>query len=60
VKAEEDMKCPHHQELLKLIAVSKKLSDEKESRSERFRCPVQGCGYTYTYTVTTEVGDKSW
>lgn len=40
--------CPHCEKELKLISESEKQSKTKTVRTQKYRCPVQGCGYTYT------------
>jgi hypothetical protein len=46
--------CPHCEKALKLIAETEKTFKGKTITTEKFRCPVSGCGYTFTTTTEEE------
>ncbi len=48
--------CPHHEgeKELRLISVSEKTFKGKTITTEKFRCQVSGCGYTFTTTTEEE------
>jgi hypothetical protein len=47
-------KCPHCDKPLKLIADSQRMKGTTVVYSSKYRCPVQGCGYTYSDSETVE------
>jgi C4-type Zn-finger protein len=50
----EKQECPHCRKELKLISESHKITDKGATRSKKYRCPVQGCGYTYTESISID------
>lgn len=43
--------CPHDSKPLKLISEVERVGKDGEvTVTEKWRCPVQGCGYTYTHS----------
>jgi C4-type Zn-finger protein len=43
--------CPHCKKELKLVGKAKKTTPVKEVFTSKYKCPVSGCGYSYTETV---------
>lgn len=51
----EEGKCPHHpDQSLRLVSETEREAGGKTTVIKKYRCPVQGCGYTYTQSITTE------
>jgi hypothetical protein len=46
--------CPHCEKELKLIGESTRNTSKGTTVTQKYRCPVQGCGYSYTETEVTE------
>jgi hypothetical protein len=46
--------CPHCNQELKLIATSETASSKKTTQTNRYRCPVSGCGFTHTERTEQE------
>lgn len=52
---EEEKRCPHHpDQALRLMSVTERTTGGNTTIQEKYRCPVQGCGYTYTSSETAE------
>lgn len=49
--------CPHCNKELKLMAESKKMTDKGTTMTWKYRCPVDGCKFTYTESTVTSEGE---